>query len=165
MAQLWNTVALYNNGNKSAALQLVATLLWHANWIVPLQVRDSRVPLLKKAADRLLEGSKFSSLRQEMDSFRSQNPWVEDSALFFCLIKLQVRCHGICKYFLFCRNTSFSRQANSLWSSHMHRCQQHSMPRALPGRQFSCSLLSGLHSFCLSQCLQRFPQPFAWLKL
>ena len=61
-----------------------------------MQVRDSRVPLLKKAADRLLEGSKFSSLRQEMDSFRSQNPWVEDSALFFCLIKLQVSCDGPC---------------------------------------------------------------------
>lgn len=28
-----------------------------------------------------------------MDSFRSQNPWVEDSALFFCLIKLQVSSH------------------------------------------------------------------------
>lgn len=61
-----------------------------------MQVRDSRVPLLKKAADRLLEKSKFSSLRQEMDSFRSQNPWVEDSALFFCLIKLQVSCNGPC---------------------------------------------------------------------
>ncbi|KAL3141911.1 4-alpha-glucanotransferase dpe1, chloroplastic/amyloplastic [Trebouxia sp. C0010 RCD-2024] len=52
-------------------------------------VRDSRIPLLKKAADRLLEEAKFSGLCREMDSFRSQNPWVEDSALFFCLIKLQ----------------------------------------------------------------------------
>ena len=61
-----------------------------------LKVRDSRIPLLKKAADRLLEESKFSGLRKEMDSFRSENPWVEDSALFFCLIKLQVSSHCTC---------------------------------------------------------------------
>ena len=125
---------------QSAVLQRTASQLWHASWIALLQVRDSRVPLLKKAADRLLEGSKFSSLRQEMDSFRSQNPWVEDSALFFCLIKLQVRCHGICNDFLCCHSTSSSQQANSLWSSHTHRCQAHSILQALPGRQFSCFL-------------------------
>ena len=50
----------------------------------------AKKPLLKKAADRLLYDSKFQSLRAEMDGFRQENPWVEDSALFFCLIKFQV---------------------------------------------------------------------------
>lgn len=50
------------------------------------QVQATKDPLLKKAADNLLNGSKFSSLRKEMDAFRSENPWVEDSALFYCLI-------------------------------------------------------------------------------
>ena len=50
----------------------------------------AKKPLLKKAADRLLNDSNFKSLRKEMDGFRQENPWVEDSALFFCLIKFQV---------------------------------------------------------------------------
>lgn len=54
------------------------------------QVQADRAPLLEKAADKLLDPkSKFGSLRQEMTAFRSANPWVEDSALFFCLITFQ----------------------------------------------------------------------------
>jgi len=56
-----------------------------------LQVEAARAPLLRKAADKLLNESKFSSLRREMDAFRAENPWVEDSALFFCLIEYQVK--------------------------------------------------------------------------
>ncbi len=56
-----------------------------------LQVEAAKAPLLRKAADRLLNESKFSSLRREMDAFRAENPWVEDSALFFCLIEYQVK--------------------------------------------------------------------------
>ena len=56
-----------------------------------LQVEAAKAPLLKKAADKLLNDSKFSSLRREMDAFRAENPWVEDSALFFCLIEYQVK--------------------------------------------------------------------------
>ena len=50
----------------------------------------AKAPLLRKAADKLLNESKFGSLRREMDAFRAENPWVEDSALFFCLIEYQV---------------------------------------------------------------------------
>lgn len=53
------------------------------------EVAAAKKPLLKKAADRLLNDSKFKSLRREMDAFRQENSWVEDSALFFCLIKFQ----------------------------------------------------------------------------
>ncbi|KAL0030183.1 hypothetical protein WJX77_001948 [Trebouxia sp. C0004] len=53
------------------------------------QVEAAKAPLLRKAADKLLNESKFSSLRREMDAFRAENPWVEDSALFFCLIEYQ----------------------------------------------------------------------------
>ncbi len=56
-----------------------------------LQVEAAKAPLLRKAADKLLNESKFSSLRREMDAFRAKNPWVEDSALFFCLIEYQVK--------------------------------------------------------------------------
>ena len=49
-----------------------------------------KTPLLVKAADALLNDSKFESLRHEMVSFRNENPWVEDSALFYCLAELQV---------------------------------------------------------------------------
>ncbi len=56
-----------------------------------LQVEAAKAPLLRKAADKLLNESKFSSLRREMDAFRAENPWVEDSALFFCLIEYQVK--------------------------------------------------------------------------
>lgn len=64
-----------------------------------VQVEAAKAPLLQKAADKLLNDSKFSSLRREMDAFRAENPWVEDSALFFCLIEYQVQgsassCHG-----------------------------------------------------------------------
>ena len=55
-----------------------------------VQVRKLKEPLLKKAADKLLKDSKFSSLRREMDNFRTENAWVEDSALFYCLITFQV---------------------------------------------------------------------------
>lgn len=55
-----------------------------------MQVQQAKAPVLKKAADNLLNVPKFSGLRREMDAFRSENPWVEDSALFFCLITFQV---------------------------------------------------------------------------
>ena len=62
-----------------------------------LQVEAAKAPLLRKAADRLLNESKFSSLRREMDAFRAENPWVEDSALFFCLIEYQVDMSNQCQ--------------------------------------------------------------------
>lgn len=42
-------------------------------------------PLLKKAADRLREGSSVQELREQAAGFRQLNPWVEDSALFYAL--------------------------------------------------------------------------------
>lgn len=41
-----------------------------------------QLPLLDKAAHRLLNDAGFEVLRKEMDAFRSENNWVEDSALF-----------------------------------------------------------------------------------
>lgn len=41
--------------------------------------------LLRKAADRLRQGGKFQQIREEAAEFRQQNPWVEDSALFYAL--------------------------------------------------------------------------------
>lgn len=51
-------------------------------------VNDFREPLLVKVADRLLGDSKHGELRKQMDAFRTENAWVEDSALFFCLANL-----------------------------------------------------------------------------
>jgi 4-alpha-glucanotransferase len=42
-------------------------------------------PLLKKAARRLLAEPQFAVLREEMATFKSENPWVLESALFDCL--------------------------------------------------------------------------------
>ena len=44
-----------------------------------------QLPLLDKAAARLLSDAQFADLRKEMDAFRSENAWVEQSALFRCL--------------------------------------------------------------------------------
>lgn len=41
-----------------------------------------QVPLLDKAALRLLQGPEFEGLRAQMQQFRTDNPWVEQSALF-----------------------------------------------------------------------------------
>lgn len=57
-----------------------------------LQVQELKTPLLVKAADALLNKSKFESMRGELHNFREENSWVEDSALFYCLAELQVHC-------------------------------------------------------------------------
>jgi hypothetical protein len=41
-----------------------------------------QLPLLDKAALRLLQGKEFEGLRAEMNAFREENSWVESSALF-----------------------------------------------------------------------------------
>ena len=41
-----------------------------------------QLPLLDKAALRLLQGEEFEGLRAEMNAFREENGWVESSALF-----------------------------------------------------------------------------------
>lgn len=48
-------------------------------------MRDIKTPILEKAADRLRKGASFQELRAGADAFRQQNPWVEDSALFYAL--------------------------------------------------------------------------------
>ncbi len=53
-----------------------------------------KVPLLKKAADALRMGPKFESLRSEAAAFRAANPWVEDSALFYCLANFEEGLQG-----------------------------------------------------------------------
>lgn len=45
-------------------------------------VAATKFPLLSKAADRLLNDSKFSALRKEMAAWRKAHAWVEDSAVF-----------------------------------------------------------------------------------
>jgi hypothetical protein len=42
----------------------------------------AQLPLLDKAADRLLNGEAYEQLREEMTVFRADNAWVEQSALF-----------------------------------------------------------------------------------
>lgn len=49
------------------------------------QVRDIKTPILDKAADRIRTDSKFREVRAGAEAFRQQNPWVEDSALFYAL--------------------------------------------------------------------------------
>lgn len=49
------------------------------------KVKDVKEKLLRKAADRLRQGDKFQQMREEAADFRQQNPWVEDSALFYAL--------------------------------------------------------------------------------
>jgi hypothetical protein len=44
-----------------------------------------KVPLLQKAARRMIADGKFVGLQQGMAAFRQQNAWVEDSALFDCV--------------------------------------------------------------------------------
>jgi 4-alpha-glucanotransferase len=41
-----------------------------------------KMPLLQKAARRMLGDGKFAGLQQGMAAYRQQNPWVEESALF-----------------------------------------------------------------------------------
>jgi 4-alpha-glucanotransferase len=41
-----------------------------------------KVPLLKKAADRLLSADQFKQLRDEMTAWRKAHSWIEDSAIF-----------------------------------------------------------------------------------
>ncbi|PSC73026.1 4-alpha-glucanotransferase chloroplastic amyloplastic [Micractinium conductrix] len=48
-------------------------------------VAEWKLPLLDKAAARLLSDAQFADLRKEMDAFRSENAWVEQSALFSVL--------------------------------------------------------------------------------
>lgn len=62
--------------------------------VILMQVQELKTPLLVKAADTLLNKSKFESMRRELHSFREENGWVEDSALFYCLAELQVHCCG-----------------------------------------------------------------------
>jgi hypothetical protein len=57
-------------------------------------VQRVKVPLLKKAADALRMGPKFESLRSEAAAFRAANPWVEDSALFYCLANFEEGLQG-----------------------------------------------------------------------
>ena len=44
-----------------------------------------KTPILEKAADRIRTDASFRELRAGADAFRQQNPWVEDSALFYAL--------------------------------------------------------------------------------
>lgn len=44
-----------------------------------------KLPLVRKAAEALLAGDAFASMRGDMDAFRRGNPWIEESALFDCL--------------------------------------------------------------------------------
>lgn len=40
------------------------------------------MPLLAKAADRLLADERFQGLRDQLAAWRRAHPWIEDSALF-----------------------------------------------------------------------------------
>lgn len=42
-------------------------------------------PILKKATKKLLTDSKLAGLKNELDAWRAEHTWVEDSALFHCL--------------------------------------------------------------------------------
>ena len=54
-----------------------------------------KAPLIQKAAEALLDGESFSSLRESLAKFRKAEEWVEESALFDCLRRdpKQVRLH------------------------------------------------------------------------
>ena len=57
------------------------------------QVADTKTPLLRKAAQRLLsspDAGKFSALKAGLRDFRSKHPWVEDSAQFDVLRNMPV---------------------------------------------------------------------------
>ena len=45
-------------------------------------VEAAKMPLLKKAAQRLLKEDRFQRMKGEYQKFRSDHPWIEDSALF-----------------------------------------------------------------------------------
>lgn len=45
-------------------------------------VAEWKIPLLKKAAKNLLNGAEFAALRKELEQFKTDQPWVVDSALF-----------------------------------------------------------------------------------
>lgn len=45
-------------------------------------VAAAKLPLLKRAAQRLLKEDRFTRLREEYLKYRKEHPWVEDSALF-----------------------------------------------------------------------------------
>jgi 4-alpha-glucanotransferase len=53
-----------------------------ANFPVALKLK---APLICKAAEKLLDDSAFSGLRDRLAAFRKANAWVEESALFDCL--------------------------------------------------------------------------------
>lgn len=52
-------------------------------------IKAWKVPLLKKAANRLLNDAKFSKLRAELKAFEESHPWVESSALFDVLSRTE----------------------------------------------------------------------------
>ena len=57
--------------------------------VLALQVQKTKVPLLRKAADALRTAPEHEGLRSEAAAFRKGNPWVEDSALFYCLANFE----------------------------------------------------------------------------
>ena len=50
-----------------------------------LQIDSSRTPILVKAADKLLSDATLKGLLLEMQTFARENPWCEDSAVFYSL--------------------------------------------------------------------------------
>ena len=62
--------------------------------MLPSQVQRVKVPLLEKAADALRTDPRFEWLRSEAAAFRAANPWVEDSALFYCLANFEEELKG-----------------------------------------------------------------------
>jgi 4-alpha-glucanotransferase len=54
-----------------------------------------KVPLLHAAAKRLLTGADFRSLRAQMNAFRRENAWIEDSALFYALTTYEEGLVGV----------------------------------------------------------------------
>lgn len=48
-------------------------------------VADAKAPLLSKAARALLKEPRFAALRESLARFRSENAWIEESALFDAL--------------------------------------------------------------------------------
>lgn len=53
------------------------------------QVKATKMPLLRKAAERLLGQPEFGGLKSEMEAWRKRNQWVEESALFYALANLE----------------------------------------------------------------------------
>ncbi len=115
--------------------------------VVLSQVRDIKTPILGKAADRIRTDASFKELRAGTDAFRQQNPWVEDSALFYALSHHREELVGK-PWWEWPEPIRCNTASSVIWPDMGHPASSHKpyclvpMAYALPGRASGAALKS-----------------------